>query len=92
MMLIEADKRGPDNQISLTYSKKEERFYVPKNIYIIGTMNTADRSLSIVDYALRRRFSFINLIPNFNDKFESFLSKNGISKKLLHRLFLKSQH
>lgn len=89
MMLIEADKRGPDNQISLTYSKKEERFYVPKNIYIIGTMNTADRSLSIVDYALRRRFSFINLIPNFNDKFESFLSKNGISKKIIASIISK---
>ena len=59
MMLIEADKRGPNNQIPLTYSKQDERFYVPKNVYLIGTMNTADRSLSIVDYALRRRFSFI---------------------------------
>ena len=89
MMLIEADKRGPNNQIALTYSKQEERFYVPKNVYLIGTMNTADRSLSIVDYALRRRFSFINLVPNFNNKFEAFLTKKGISKKVISSIVSK---
>lgn len=89
MMLIEADKRGPNNQIALTYSKKEERFYVPKNVHIIGTMNTADRSLSIVDYALRRRFSFINLVPNFNDKFKTFLIEKGISKKTVSSIISK---
>ena len=89
MMLIEADKRGPNNQIALTYSKKEERFYVPENVHLIGTMNTADRSLSIVDYALRRRFSFINLVPNFNDKFEAYLSEKGVSKKLIASIISK---
>lgn len=89
MMLIEADKRGANNQIALTYSKEGERFYVPKNIHLIGTMNTADRSLSIVDYALRRRFSFINLVPNFNDKFKEFLIDRGISKKLISSIVSK---
>ena len=83
MMLIEADKRGPNNQIALTYSKQEERFYVPKNVHLIGTMNTADRSLSIVDYALRRRFSFINLFPNFNDSFKAFLTELALSLESL---------
>ena len=89
MMLIEADKRGPNNQIALTYSKKEERFYVPENVHLIGTMNTADRSLSIVDYALRRRFSFINLVPNFNDRFKVFLTEKGISKKVISSIVSK---
>ena len=51
-MLIEADKRG--NDIQLLYSS--DKFSVPKNVYIIGMMNTADRSLAMIDYALRRRF------------------------------------
>ena len=89
MMLIEADKRGAKNKIALTYSKKGDRFYVPKNIYLIGTMNTADRSLSIVDYALRRRFSFINLTPNFNDRFKGFLIDRGISKKTISSIISK---
>jgi len=71
MMLIEADKRGPENRVKLIYS--EDYFYIPENLHIIGTMNTADRSLAIVDYALRRRFAFIDIEPSFDNKFESFL-------------------
>jgi len=67
MMLIEADKRKKEWGIKLTYSPNEE-FYIPKNLYIIGTMNTADRSLTMIDYALRRRFSFITLEPAFENK------------------------
>ena len=63
-MLIESDKRGPDTQLPLLYS--DEMFYVPRNLYIIGTMNTADRSLAMMDYALRRRFSFIGIEPAFD--------------------------
>ena len=74
MMLIEHDKRGDKHTVRLTYSDaKEELFYVPENVYIIGCMNTADRSLAIVDYALRRRFSFITLTPEFGDTFKNFL-------------------
>ena len=66
MMLIEADKRSANWEINLTYS--DEPFYIPENLYIIGTMNTADRSLAMVDYALRRRFAFIRLEPAFNNE------------------------
>lgn len=74
MMLIEYDKRGDKHTVRLTYSNTtDEPFYVPENVYIIGCMNTADRSLAIVDYALRRRFSFITLLPEFGDTFKNFL-------------------
>lgn len=65
-LLIEADKRGPDFAIPITYSRDPtETFYVPENVYLIGLMNTADRSLAMVDYALRRRFAFHDLRPGF---------------------------
>ena len=64
LMLIETDKR--DEELMLAYS--ESMFCVPSNLYIIGLMNTADRSLAIIDYALRRRFSFIRIEPAFNNQ------------------------
>lgn len=74
MMLIEHDKRGDKHTLRLTYSNdSDELFYVPENVFIIGCMNTADRSLAIVDYALRRRFSFITLTPEFGRNFRQFL-------------------
>ena len=88
MMLIESDKRGEKNKIKLTYSG-DEYFYIPDNLYIIGTMNTADRSLTIVDYALRRRFAFIKMRPMFNEQFEAFLSKKGISKDIISSIIYK---
>ncbi|MBC3066793.1 AAA family ATPase [Staphylococcus hominis] len=60
-MLIENDKRGME--IELLYA--DEKFCVPDNVYIIGMMNTADRSLAILDYALRRRFAFFDMNPAF---------------------------
>lgn len=60
-MLIENDKRG--NALQLLYS--DEKFAVPRNVYIIGMMNTADRSLAMLDYALRRRFAFFDIKPGF---------------------------
>lgn len=63
-MLIENDKRG--NALQLLYS--DEKFFVPKNVYIIGMMNTADRSLSMLDYALRRRFAFFEITPGFDSE------------------------
>ena len=70
-MLIEADKRGEKNRIKLMY--KDELFFIPKNVYIIGLMNTADRSISIIDYALRRRFAFFDLKPGFeSDGFKEY--------------------
>lgn len=61
-MMIEQDKRGVPLQ--LLYS--DELFSIPKNVYLIGMMNTADRSLAILDYALRRRFAFFDLSPAFD--------------------------
>ena len=63
LMLIEKDYRGEKNKMTLAYTG--EKFYVPENLYIIGMMNTADRSLAMIDYALRRRFSFFNIKPGF---------------------------
>lgn len=68
-MLIESDKRGI--QLQLLYSG--EKFAVPKNVYIIGMMNTADRSLAMLDYALRRRFAFYDMRPGFGtDGFRNY--------------------
>jgi len=62
LMLIENDKRG--KKLRLLYAN--ELFFVPKNVYIIGLMNTADRSLAMIDYALRRRFAFYEIEPAFD--------------------------
>ena len=65
LMLIEADKRDSEYAAVLTYGSPDEPFFVPNNLYILGLMNTADRSLAIVDYALRRRFAFETLKPAY---------------------------
>ncbi len=85
LMLIEADKRGPENVLPLVYHKKDEpRFYVPKNLYLIGLMNVADRSLAMVDYALRRRFAFMSLKPQFKgDLFRKWLVDRGMDVDLV---------
>jgi 5-methylcytosine-specific restriction enzyme B len=68
-MLLENDKRGASLQ--LVYS--DEKFSIPDNLYIIGMMNTADRSLAMLDYALRRRFAFFELKPGFEtDGFKNY--------------------
>ncbi|MBL8900704.1 MAG: AAA family ATPase [Planctomycetes bacterium] len=71
MMLLEADKRAPEWGVQLAYrsaldEESDQRFYLPPNLHFIGTMNTADRSLAVVDYALRRRFSFVTLRPGLD--------------------------
>lgn len=74
LMLIENNYRG--TEIKLAYT--DELFSVPKNLHIIGMMNTADRSLAMIDYALRRRFSFFDMHPGFNSegfkKYQSLLN------------------
>ncbi|MFC1779444.1 AAA family ATPase [Thermodesulfobacteriota bacterium] len=88
MMLIEADKRGPDWEIPLAYGDNlDDKFYVPENLYIIGLMNTADRSLAMVDYALRRRFGFLDLLPGFNtEQFYTFLKERGADENFIEDL------
>ncbi|MDD6489676.1 MAG: AAA family ATPase [Clostridia bacterium] len=83
-MLIEKDKRGSDYQVPLLYNKNEN-FSVPENLYIIGTMNTADRSLAILDYALRRRFAFFDIKPAFDTNgFKSY--QNDLHNDKFNRL------
>lgn len=86
MMLMEADKRGAEYALQLTYSKSaEDTFFIPENLHMIGTMNTADRSLALVDYALRRRFAFVTLEPEFSsDKFHEQLEKRGADEALIN--------
>ncbi len=85
MMLIESDKRGGDYAVPLAYAtSQDETFHVPDNVFLIGTMNTADRSLSLVDYALRRRFAFLDMAPGFSSPvFESHLLDCGVNPRLL---------
>lgn len=87
-MLIEADKRGPDYAIPLTYSNGvDDTFFIPENIYLIGTMNTADRSLAMVDYALRRRFGFFKLEPAFfKEKFRTYLIRQGVQQTVVDKV------
>ena len=76
-MLMENDKRG--TKIKPLYS--DEMFSIPKNLYIIGMMNTADRSLAIIDYALRRRFAFFEFEPAFDsDGFKKYLEEKNSDK------------
>lgn len=76
-MLVEPDKRG----VSLQLLYANEQFSVPANLYLIGMMNTADRSLAMMDYALRRRFAFYEIAPAFDsDGFTAYRDKLGSDK------------
>jgi 5-methylcytosine-specific restriction protein B len=88
MMLIESDKRSPDWAIPLVYSSNsEDKFHVPPNLYLIGLMNTADRSIAVVDYALRRRFAFVQLTPSFHEpSFVKHLAEAGAEQSLISKV------
>lgn len=81
-MLIENDKRGDRNKIQPLYA--DELFFIPANVYIIGMMNTADRSLAMLDYALRRRFGFFALSPAFSSECFKLYQKALNSTKFDH--------
>lgn len=84
LMLIEKDYRG--TKATLAYNGLS--FSVPRNLYIIGMMNTADRSLAMIDYALRRRFSFFEVEPGFDS--EGFIHyQNGLNNETLNELISK---
>ena len=85
-MLIENNYRGEENEITLAYI--DQKFYVPDNLYIIGMMNTADRSLAMIDYALRRRFAFFKMEPGFNT--EGFTKyQNELNNEMFNKLIEK---
>lgn len=85
LTLLEASKRNPQEALELTYGN-EKGFYIPDNLFVIGTMNIADRSLAMVDFALRRRFAFFDLVPNFGNKWLDYMKdKSGISEEKLQK-------
>ena len=88
MLLIEPDKRGPTWRTRLAYAAEdEEDFYVPENMFILGMMNTADRSLSLVDYALRRRFAFVGMEPLFGaPNFRAHLEMHGVPDEVINKI------
>jgi 5-methylcytosine-specific restriction protein B len=88
LTLLEADKRTPTEALELSYRRNDtERVFVPDNLYVIGTMNIADRSLALVDLALRRRFAFIDLKPTFGKPWREWVhSKAGIALELLEQI------
>lgn len=79
LTLLESSKRSRAHAMELAYSRSRgETVYVPENLYVIGTMNVADRSLALVDMALRRRFAFVNLAPSLNPAWESWCRAKGM--------------
>lgn len=85
LTLLETDKRTPNEALELSYKREDgERVFIPDNLYVVGTMNIADRSLALVDLALRRRFAFIDLQPTLGKPWHDWVqSKNGIDSEIL---------
>ena len=88
MMLIEYDKRGREFAMPLIYAHgPDDKFFIPENLFLIGTMNTADRSLAMVDYALRRRFCFIDMEPAFErTDYQDHLIRAGADEDLTREI------
>jgi hypothetical protein len=85
LVLLEVDKRGEVHSLSLAQSG--ERFWLPSNLHLLGLMNTADRSLAMVDYAIRRRFAFFTLEPAFGrPAFGEALRTAGVSESMTARI------
>lgn len=87
LLLLEADKRGPAHAVRLPYAPSgSSPFFVPENVHLIGTMNLADRSLAPLDYALRRRFAFVSLEPEFGPPLQEGLGLRGVPAAVISRL------
>jgi 5-methylcytosine-specific restriction protein B len=88
LTLLEADKRTPTEALELCYRQTDgERIFIPDNLYVIGTMNIADRSLALVDLALRRRFAFIDLEPELGKTWHDWVHDQfGIDSEILFEI------
>ena len=88
LTLLETDKRTPDEALELSYKREYgEHVFIPDNLYVVGTMNIADRSLALVDLALRRRFAFIDLEPTLGEVWHDWVKdKNGINAEFLYEI------
>ena len=88
LTLLESDKRSPDHAIQLCYPNPNgvsNGVYIPDNVYIVGTMNTADRSLALIDFAFRRRFAFASFEPKLGDRWRDWVTeKCGIDSDLVN--------
>jgi 5-methylcytosine-specific restriction protein B len=87
-LLLEADKRGKSHAVTPLYPRHEsDRLFVPANLHVIGTMNIADRSLALVDFALRRRFAFVTLEPRFADSsYRRWMRERNVPDALTNRI------
>ena len=90
LTLLEADKRTPEAAVELCYPNadgKQRPVHVPGNLYVIGTMNTADRSLALIDFAFRRRFAFAALEPKLGDKWRNWvIAERGVDGALAREI------
>lgn len=92
LTLMEASKRNSESAMELAYPRTSgERVYVPDNLYVIGTMNVADRSLALVDLALRRRFAFVSLEPVLNAQWRSWCEVRGLDAAVLDHISTRMQ-
>jgi 5-methylcytosine-specific restriction protein B len=83
LTLLEASKRRREEALELAYRKRDgERVFIPDNLYVIGTMNIADRSLALVDLALRRRFAFVDLEPLLGSEWEAWCRSRGLDAEV----------
>lgn len=92
LTLLESSKRSRADAMELAYSKaRGEKVYVPENLYVVGTMNVADRSLALVDLALRRRFAFVNLVSSLNSVWHQWCASKGLDDAAIAQIQTRMQ-